>query len=49
LKKESPKVDFILNRCYRTDPRILMFAHSIGMGLFEDKKLNWLTDKELES
>jgi len=39
-------VDFILNRCYRTDPRTLMFSHAIGMGLFEQKKLNWLTDKE---
>ena len=38
------KVDVILNRCYRTDPRTLMFAHAIGMGLFEDKKLNWFDD-----
>lgn len=37
-------VDVILNRCYRTDPRTLMFAHAIGMGLFERKKLNWLDD-----
>lgn len=42
-------VDFILNRCYRTDPRTLMFSHAIGMGLFEAKKLNWLTDKEWEA
>ncbi len=42
-------VDFILNRCYRTDPRTLMFSHAIGMGLFETKKLNWLTDKEWEA
>jgi len=42
-------VDFILNKCYRTDPRILMFAHSIGMGLFEEKKLNWLKDSEWEA
>ena len=37
-------VDIVLNRCYRTDPRTLMFAQAIGMGLFEDKKLNWLSD-----
>ena len=37
-------VDLILNRCYRTDPRTLMFAHAIGMKLFEDKKLNWFKD-----
>jgi superfamily I DNA and RNA helicase len=42
-------VDFILNKCYRTDPRTLMFSHAIGMGLFESKKLNWLTDKEWEA
>ena len=23
-----------------------MFAHAVGMGLFESKKLNWLTDKQ---
>lgn len=39
------KVDVILNRCYRTDPRTLMFAHAIGMGLFEKKKFNWLSDE----
>jgi hypothetical protein len=37
-------VDIVLNRCYRTDPRTLMFAQAIEMGLFEDKKLNWLSD-----
>ncbi|MGB1205483.1 MAG: DEAD/DEAH box helicase [Chitinophagales bacterium] len=39
------EVDIILNRCYRTDPRTLMFAHSIGLGLFEKKKLNWFEDQ----
>lgn len=38
------KVDLILNRCYRTDPRTLMFAHAIGIGLFEKIKLNWFED-----
>lgn len=27
--------DFLLNKCYRTDPKTLMCAHAIGMGLFE--------------
>ena len=40
------EVDIILNRCYRTDPRTLMFAHALGMGLFESKKLNWLSDAQ---
>lgn len=38
------EVDIVLNRCYRTDPRTLMFAHGIGIGLFEKKKLNWFSD-----
>lgn len=38
------EVDIVLNRCYRTDPRTLMFAHGVGIGLFEKKKLNWFTD-----
>lgn len=38
--------DYLLTKCYRTDPRTLMFAHAIGMGLFETPKLRWLEDKE---
>lgn len=38
--------DFLLSKCYRTDPRTLMFAHSLGMGLFENPKLRWLEDDE---
>jgi len=44
-KETELNVDVILNRCYRTDPRTLMFAHAIGMGLFEEKKYNWLPDE----
>ena len=40
------KPDFLLSKCYRTDPRTLMFAHSLGMGLFENPKLRWLKDDE---
>jgi superfamily I DNA and RNA helicase len=40
------KPNFLLSKCYRTDPRTLMFAHALGMGLFEEKKLRWLADKE---
>jgi superfamily I DNA and RNA helicase len=43
------EVDVILNRCYRTDPRTLMFAHAIGLGLFEKKKLNWFPDDYWEA
>lgn len=38
--------DYLLSKCYRTDPRTLMFAHALGMGLFEDEKLRWLKDNE---
>lgn len=38
--------DYLLSKCYRTDPRTLMFAHAIGMGLFEASKLRWLEDDE---
>ncbi|MDH5933959.1 MULTISPECIES: DEAD/DEAH box helicase [Vibrio] len=38
--------DFLLSKCYRTDPRTLMFAHALGMGLFETPKLRWLEDRE---
>ncbi|PGR66389.1 AAA family ATPase [Bacillus cereus] len=41
--------DFLLNKCYRTDPRTLMFAHAVGLGLFERPVVNWLNDQEWES
>lgn len=37
-------VDYLLNKCYRTDPKTLMFAHAVGMGLYESPKINWLDD-----
>ncbi|WP_052910412.1 DEAD/DEAH box helicase [Riemerella anatipestifer] len=42
------KPDFLLGRCYRTDPKTLMFAHGLGMGLFEPEKLRWLDKEEWE-
>lgn len=41
--------DHLLSKCYRTDPRTLMFAHAIGMGLFERTKLRWLEDEEWDA
>lgn len=38
--------DYLLGKCYRTDPKTLMFAHGLGMGLFEKNKLRWLEEKE---
>ena len=37
---------FLLNKCYRTDPKTLMFAHAVGMGLYEKPQINWLSDDE---
>lgn len=48
LQKSPRGVDIVLNRCYRTDPRTLMFAHGIGLGLFENNKLNWFDNKGWE-
>ncbi|WP_201565912.1 DEAD/DEAH box helicase [Psychrobacter immobilis] len=42
----SIEPDFLLSKCYRTDSRTLMFAHALGMGLFEANKLRWLEEKE---
>lgn len=40
---------FLLNKCYRTDPKTLMCAHAIGMGLFEPHNiLRWLTESAWE-
>lgn len=45
----SVKCDYLLNKCYRTDPKTLMFAHSVGMGLYEKPVIRWLEDKEWEA
>lgn len=34
----TKKVNYILDKCYRTDPKTLMLAHAIGMGLCAKKK-----------
>lgn len=46
---QSVKSDFLLNKCYRTDPRTLMFAHAVGMGLYETPVIRWLDDKEWQA
>lgn len=49
-KRSKPKgVDIFLSRCYRTDPRTLMFAHALGLGLKESQRYNWFEKKEWES
>lgn len=41
--------DYFLTKCYRTDPKTLMFAHALGLGLFEKKKLRWLRKRDWEA
>lgn len=43
---QSVRTDFLLNKCYRTDPKTLMFAHAVGMGLYEKPVIRWLDDDE---
>ena len=43
---KDTSIDFLLNKCYRTDPRTLMFAHAVGMGLYENPKINWLQEED---
>jgi superfamily I DNA and RNA helicase len=44
----SVSPNFLMSKCYRTDPRTLMFSHALGMGLFEQPPLRWLNDDEWE-
>lgn len=46
---QSISSDYLLNKCYRTDPKTLMFAHAVGMGLYEKPVIRWLTDEEWKS
>lgn len=41
--------DFLLGKCYRTAPDTLMFAHALGLGLFEGKRYRWLSNKDWET
>lgn len=46
---ESSKSDYLLNKCYRTDPKTLMFAHAVGMGLYEHPVIRWMDDAAWEA
>lgn len=43
---QSVQSDYLLNKCYRTDPKTLMFAHAVGMGLYETPVIRWLEDED---
>lgn len=41
--------NLLLNKCYRTDPKTLMFSHGLGMGLYEKPIIRWLSDNDWET
>lgn len=43
------EADTFLSRCYRTDARTLMFAHALGLGLFEKTRFRWLRKEDWEA
>lgn len=43
------RADMVLRKCYRTDPKNLMFSHALGMGLFEEPVLRWLKKEEWDA
>ena len=43
------EADYFLSKCYRTDNRTLMFAHALGLGLFEKKRLRWFSKEDWEA
>ncbi|MED1093635.1 DEAD/DEAH box helicase [Bacillus paramycoides] len=49
IQKVESQPHYLLNKCYRTDPRTLMFAHGLGLALFENPSLRFLKDNEWEA
>lgn len=49
ISEEVSRAELILKKCYRTDPKNLMFSHALGMGLFEKPVLRWLKPNEWEA
>lgn len=43
--EEIVEGDLMLYKCYRTAPKTFMISQALGWGLFEDKKIRWLSDK----
>lgn len=35
LSEKETNPDYLLNKCYRTDPKTLIFSHAMGMGLLD--------------
>ncbi|WP_313035051.1 DEAD/DEAH box helicase [Acinetobacter sp.] len=46
IDSNSVEPNFLLKKCYRTDPRTLMIAHGMGLGVFEEKAIKTLSINE---
>ncbi|MFR4052821.1 MAG: DEAD/DEAH box helicase, partial [Clostridium perfringens] len=46
IQKVETNPNYLLNKCYRTDPRTLMFSHALGLALYEKPALRFLKDDE---
>lgn len=46
IDSNSVEPNFLLKKCYRTDPRTLMIAHGMGLGIFEEKAIKTLSVNE---
>lgn len=46
IQKVETEPNYLLNKCYRTDPRTLMFSHALGLALYEQPALRFLKDDE---
>lgn len=49
IDESVSRADLVLKKCYRTDPKNLMFSHALGMGLYEKPVLRWLKSHEWDA
>lgn len=49
IQKIESSPNYLLNKCYRTDPRTLMFSHALGLALYESPSLRFLKDEEWQA
>ncbi len=49
IDESVSRADLVLKKCYRTDPKNLMFSHALGMGLYENPVLRWLKEHEWDA
>lgn len=49
IDESVSRADLVLKKCYRTDPKNLMFSHALGMGLYEKPVLRWLKEHEWDA